>query len=112
MQRLDKKLNVVYEKRKEYEHSVTVLNEKLASYIDKKEEEDQAMFPHYFERYKTDGVEHNLYIGNSISEDRNFNPLYLNNLRLWQLQVMCEMENTYYNLKPKLPVQLMLHRLF
>ncbi|NNF19498.1 MAG: GAF domain-containing protein, partial [Flavobacteriaceae bacterium] len=63
-------------------------------------------FPHYFERYKTDGVEHNMYIGQSIAETREFEPLYLNNLRLWQLQVMCEMENAYYNLKSKLPVKL------
>ena len=35
MNRLDKDLGVVYEKRKEYENSVTLLNDKLASYIDK-----------------------------------------------------------------------------
>ncbi|MEM9142803.1 MAG: GAF domain-containing protein, partial [Bacteroidota bacterium] len=38
--------------------------------------------------------------------DRDFNPLYLNNLRLWQLQTMCEMENTHYHMKPHLPVPL------
>ncbi len=32
--------------------------------------------------------------------------LYLQNLRLWQLQVMVEMENAHYNLKPTLPVPL------
>jgi hypothetical protein len=81
-------------------------NKRLAAIIDKRQEDAQLMFPHYFERYKTDGVEHNMYIGDSISEDLPFQPLYLNNLRLWQLQVMCEMENAYYGLKPELPVKL------
>ena len=93
MNRLDKNLHVVYEKRKEYEQSVSLLNDKLAKFIDYKQEEAQAMFPHYFERYKTDGVEYNMYIGQSLTNQKSFDDIYLYNLRLWQLQIMCEMEN-------------------
>ena len=95
-----------YDHRKNYDESVTLINKKLAAVIDKKQEEAQNMYPHYFERYKTDGVEHNMYIGDSITGAREFDLLYLSNLRLWQLQVMCEMENKHYALKPKLQVQL------
>jgi GAF domain-containing protein len=95
-----------YDHRKQYDDSVMRINKKLASVIDKHQEAAQEMFPHFYERYKTDGIEHNMYIGSSIAEDRDFDPLYLKNLRLWQLQVMCEMENKYYNLKPDLDVQL------
>lgn len=91
--RLDSDLQVVYEKRKEYENSVTILNDKLSRFIDKKQEEAQAIFPHYFERYKTDGVEYNMYIGQSLVNDKTYNHVYLHNLYLWQLQLMCEMEN-------------------
>lgn len=93
LERLDSDLGVVYEKRKNYEQSVTILNERLSCFIDTKQHEAQAMFPHYFERYKTDGVEYNMYIGQSLVKDKKFNELYLYNLRLWQLQLMCEMEN-------------------
>ena len=93
MNRLDKDLNVVYERRKEYENSVTLLNDKLAKFLDNKQKQAQAMYPHYFERYKTDGVEYNMYIGQSITKAKTFDNLYLYNLRLWQLQVTCEMEN-------------------
>ena len=82
------------------------INKELAIVIDKKQEEAQLMFPHYFERYKTDGVEHNMYIGDAIAGGRKFNHLYLHNLRLWQLQVMCEMENRHYALKPELSLPL------
>src|SRR5690606_39639607 len=64
------------------------------------------MFPHYFERYKTDGVEHNMYIGASIAYRRVYNDIYLYNLRLWQLQIMWEMENEYYTLQKELPIKL------
>ena len=99
MNRLDSDLQVIYEERKKYEESVTILNEKLTNYLDKKQEDAQAMFPHYFERYKTDGVEYNMYIGKSLVNTKTYDPLYLYNLRLWQLQVMCEMENIAYKLK-------------
>ncbi len=103
---IDTNTHSYYDHRRNYDESVTKINKKLASVIDKRQEAAQDMFPHYFERYKTDGVEHNMYIGSSISNSKIFDPIYLNNLRLWQLQVMCEMENTHYNLKPELSVKL------
>lgn len=82
MNRLDKNLKVVYEQRKAYEESVTILNQELADYIDRKQADAQAMFPHYFERYKTDGVEFNMYIGQSLVNDKEFDDLYLHNLHM------------------------------
>lgn len=104
--KIDMGTDSYYDHRKNYDESVTMINKKLAKAIDKKQVEAQAMFPHYFERYKTDGVEHNLYIGESIVGDGSYDPIYFNNLRLWQLQVICEMENIHYKLKPDLPVPL------
>lgn len=101
-QYLDKDLQVIYIKRKQYENSVNILNKELADFIDSKQEEAQQMFPHYFERYKTDGVDHNMYIGQSLVKNAQYNEIYLENLRLWQLQMMCELEQVAHNLKPKL----------
>ncbi|MCK0161523.1 GAF domain-containing protein [Allomuricauda sp. F6463D] len=105
-QKIDKVTESYYDHRRNYDNSVMEANMKLAALLDKKQEEAQNMFPHYFERYKTDGVEHNIYIGSSIANGREFSELFLSNLRLWQLQTMCEMENKYYALKPYLPVKL------
>ncbi|RNC87687.1 MAG: GAF domain-containing protein [Winogradskyella sp.] len=98
----------VYHFRKKYDDTITIINREMAYLIDQKQTEAQAMYPHYFERYKTDGVEHNMYIGESITKENSFNPIYLYNLRLWQLQIMCEMENTYYQMQTesKFPVHL------
>ncbi|SEA24764.1 GAF domain-containing protein [Psychroflexus halocasei] len=106
-QLLSKDNNLIYERRKEFDQTVHESNEKLAEYIDQKQLEAQKIFPHYFERYKTDGVEHNLYIGQSISSSKKFSHVLLQNLRLWQLQVMCEMENEFYKIQDHadLPLQ-------
>ena len=102
MDRIDSKLHVVYEKRKDYEDSVTLLNDKLAKFLDQKQEEAQKMFPHYFERYKTDGVEYNMYIGNSLVKNNSFDKLFLYNLRLWQLQMMYDMENLAFKARSEM----------
>lgn len=106
MNRLDSELGVVYEQRKDYENSITLLNETIADYIDLKQEEAQKMFPHYFERYKTDGVEYNIYIGQSLVEKKKFEKLYLQNMRLWQLKLMYEVENLAFSVKKEMKYEL------
>ncbi|MFC7357423.1 GAF domain-containing protein [Jejudonia soesokkakensis] len=97
---------LVYKHRKDYDTTVMEINKRMAAIIDRKQRDAQAMYPHYYERFKTDGVEHNLYIGESITKENSFHKVYLYNLRLWQLQVMCEMENQYYKIKKSLPIPL------
>ena len=103
---IEEKGNTFYLHRKDYDNTIAKINKEMASLLDEKQVDAQAMYPHFFERFKTDGVEHNMYIGESITKEDSFNPIYLYNLRLWQLQVMCEMENTYYQMQSKFPVQL------
>lgn len=103
---LDSKIKMIYESRKNFDETLSMINKQMAAVLDQKQAEAQAFFPHYYERFKTDGVEHNLYIGASISPKQSYSPIYLNNLRLWQLQAMCEMENEYYRLRPSLPYEL------
>ncbi|AWA30293.1 GAF domain-containing protein [Flavobacterium magnum] len=100
---LDRSSDTVYAARKKYDATVSIINKKMADILDKSQVDAQRYYPHYYERFKTDGVEHNLYIGNSITNEPQFDFLYLYNLRLWQLQVMCEMENQYHLLQPSLP---------
>ncbi|NDI98398.1 GAF domain-containing protein [Flavobacterium sp. LaA7.5] len=103
---LDSKVKMVYDHRKDFDEALSIINKHLAEILDRKQAEAQKFYPHYYERFKTDGVEHNLYIGASIAPKQPYSPLYLENLRLWQIQAMCEMENEYYKLSPALPYQL------
>ena len=95
-------MKTVYEERRLYDSSVNLINQRLANFLDERQVEAQRMFPHYFERYKTDGVEHNIYIGQSITQDEKFDQVYLKNIRLWQLVTMCEMENEFKSIQREL----------
>lgn len=106
MMQIDENLHVIYDKRKKFEDSVTILNDKLSKFIDYKQIEAQEMFPHYFERYKTDGVDYNMYIGQSLVKNCTYDTVYLSNLRLWQLKMTCELENIARNLKSSIPYPL------
>ncbi|MFV8325455.1 GAF domain-containing protein [Flavobacterium sp. ZS1P14] len=103
---LDEKTGMFYQSRKKFDNAMSIVNKKLASILDKKQVEAQNIFPHYYERFKTDGVEHNLYIGASITPNKDFDSIYLHNLRLWQLQTLCEMELEHHQLKSSLPYEL------
>lgn len=105
-QKLDVKSGMFYETRKDFDDTIMSINKNLAAILDEKQLQAQEIFPHYYERFKTDGVEHNLYIGASISPDLSYNPMYMNNLRLWQLETLCEMELEHHQLKATLPYTL------
>ncbi|KQB39298.1 GAF domain-containing protein [Flavobacterium aquidurense] len=103
---LDEKTGLFYQERKKFDNAMSIINKRLATVLDKKQIEAQQIYPHYYERFKTDGVEHNLYIGASIAPTRPFDIMYLHNLRLWQLQTLCEMELEHHQLKESLPYEL------
>src|SRR5262247_1054933 len=105
-QSLDVRLGTVYHRRRLFEESVTRIAESISSYLDLEEQAAQGMFPHYFEKQKTDGVDYQIYVGASLLEDRRADPLCLKNLRLWQLMVTCGLAVRAAELRDHLPVPL------
>jgi GAF domain len=103
---LDPHLGTVYRRRRDYEASVTLINETISSYLDAEQEMAQAMFPHYFEKQRTDGIDYGIYVGASLVESGVFDELYLRNLRLWQLMVTCGIARRTHALLDRLPVPL------
>ena len=103
---VDPSLNIVYNKRKEYEESVSRLNLSMANHLEKENNALQKILPHYFEKYKTDGVEYNMYVGQSMLEQGTFTNYHLKEFRLWQLIKMCEITRLVNELGPQLPIPL------
>ena len=103
---IDPKLGILYKRRQSFEQSVTALNDAVSDYLDEEEEKAQLMYPHYFQRYKTDGVEFNIYVGSSLVQNKPFDLVFLKNLRLWQLLTMVEITRRTAALKATLPVPL------
>ena len=51
---MDPQTGMLYKHRKDYESSVTKINETLSRIIDKEQLSAQKVYPHYFERFVTD----------------------------------------------------------
>jgi hypothetical protein len=68
---IDPQVGMLYHYRKMYEQSVSKINDTLARFIDKEQMAAQKVYPHFFERFITDGLEFNIHIGQSISPRKN-----------------------------------------
>lgn len=103
---LDPAMGVVYRKRKAFEESVSLLNERLSSYLEQEQAEIQKVFPHYFEKHQTDGVDYVIYLGASMHPQGQINPFFLKNLALWQFMVTCGLAWHSEQVQPELNIPL------
>ena len=103
---LDAQKNLIYHHRQNFEESISRLNVALAQFIDHEQVSAQQVFPHYFERYVTDGIDFNIYIGQSIAPTKKFDSLYLRNMKIWQLEVLAKAAVIANEIKKKLSVPL------
>jgi len=103
---LDARLGTVYHRRRMFEESVTTIAESMSSYLEQEQQAAQGMFPHYFEKQKTDGVDYQMYVGSALAENGRVDPLCLKNLRLWQLMITCGMVARAHQLRDRLPIPL------
>jgi hypothetical protein len=103
---LDPQVGTVYRHRKNFEDSVSTFNRKISLYLEREQERAQAMFPHYFEKHQTDGMEYVIYVGSSMVQNGDFNQLYVRSLRLWQMLLACGIAWHVEQLKAVLKVPL------
>jgi hypothetical protein len=103
---LDPQRKVLYKQRRNYEESITRINDVLDRFMDNEQQAAQEIFPHYFERYVTDGIEFNIYVGQSISPYHKFNEIYVRNLKLWQLTLLAKGARITHALEKRLSLPL------
>ena len=87
---LDQDSGMIYHHRRQFEESIAKINEEVSRFIDREQVSVQQIFPHYFERYVTDGVEFNIYIGQALAPRKKFDELYLRNMKMWQLTTLAK----------------------
>jgi hypothetical protein len=103
---LDPQRNIIYHHRKDYEETITRINDALDRFIDGEQAAAQQVFPHYFERYITDGIEFNIYLGQSLAPSHTFNEIYVKNLKLWQITMLAKAARLTRELEKTLPLPL------
>ena len=93
---------LVFENRRQLESSLQLINTSVAGYIENAQKALKSAYPFYFEKFRTDGIEYDMYIGQSMAPEKPFDPLYLKNLRLWQLTSMAEITRLTNKLLPEM----------
>ncbi|NIJ53142.1 GAF domain-containing protein [Dyadobacter arcticus] len=108
-ERIDRYFQVVDEhtgaanaNRKALETSMQKINGAVNLYLDLFRKEIQQSYPTYFEKFRTDGIEYDIYIGQSIEPEKKFSELYLKNIRLWQLTSMAAIARITHSLVPQM----------
>ncbi|HSN60585.1 MAG TPA: GAF domain-containing protein, partial [Ferruginibacter sp.] len=100
---IDEKTGDAFKFRRCLEISMTKVISTVNTYFDQLKEDIQKAYPFYFEKFRTDGVEYDIYIGQSISPDIPYSDIYLKNLRLLQLKSMAAIAKYTDALLPHLP---------
>jgi len=94
---------VAFAHRRQLEESMQMVNTAVNNYLDLMKDELQQSYPCYFERFRTDGVEYDIYIGQSIAPEKPFDILYLRNMRLWQISSMAAIAKITHEMMPTMP---------
>jgi len=96
----------LFENRNLYENSMQTLNRSINAMLDEFNVEIQSTFPCYFEKFRTDGVEFDIYLGQSIAPDRVMSADLLQVFRFKHLAAVANIARAAYNLMPSLPIPL------
>jgi hypothetical protein len=102
LQAMDEQDGEGYRNRRAFEASMQVINRSIGQYLDMMNEELQKGYPCYFEKFRTDGVEFDIYIGQSIAVDTPFDERYLERARIWQLRAMAAVHRLTRALLPQM----------
>jgi len=94
---------IAFENRRTLETSMQFINTAVSEYLEDAQQTLQASYPCYFAKFRTDGVEYDIYIGQDIAPDVPFDLLYLKNIRLWQLTAMVEVARLTNSLVSQMP---------
>jgi hypothetical protein len=92
--------------RQALETAMQMINNAVTEYFESQQDTLQQPYPCYFEKFRTDGIEYDIYIGQSIAPDKPFNQFHLKNLRLWQLSSMAAIAKLTHALLPEMPTPL------
>ena len=100
---INPEVGVAYENRRTLETSMQFINTSVSDYLEDAQQTLQQTYPCYFAKFRTDGVEYDIYIGQDIAPDVPFDLLYLKNIRLWQLTAMVEVARLTNGLVSQMP---------
>ena len=92
--------------RNEFETSLRQTNQMISKELDHFNSFIQGNYPSYFQKFRTDGIEYDIYIGESITPQHPFSYEFINVFRRQQIISMARIALKAYHLKNTLPLAL------
>ncbi len=89
-----------------FERSLQKVNQTVQNEMNLFNAQVQAIFPSYFETFRTDGIEYDLYVGQSISPRHHFKTSLLSQIRKEQIINIARIGQQTYKLKKTLSIPL------
>jgi hypothetical protein len=96
----------VYVHRRAYEDSMQTINRRINMMLDEFNSSLQQIYPCYFEKFRTDGVEFDIYLGQSIAPEVPMPPNMIQTIRFLHLQKVAEIARATHAIVPQLAVPL------
>jgi hypothetical protein len=94
----------LFENSARYERSLQRINLEVTTHLENFNAEVQDIYPCYFEKFRTDGVEYDLYMGQSIAPEIPIPAGFLHTLRYKQLELMAAIVKATASLQNELEV--------
>jgi len=93
---------IVYANRTQYEKSMQTVNGKINSMLNDFNDSLQTIYPCYFEKFRTDGVEFDIYLGQSMAPEKPMAPNLVQTFRLLHLEAIANIAVATHALIPEL----------
>ncbi|MDO5614937.1 MAG: GAF domain-containing protein [Cruoricaptor ignavus] len=101
--KLNTKNNLLTTEQDKLDLTIDTLNTALSVELQMAEQKAQEIFPNYFAYLKSDGIEYNLLVGESIAPKQGFSSELLPKFKLWQLETIFGAMDLFNKIKPTLP---------
>ncbi len=106
LQAIDEKTGITWLNRRNLEASLQLINTSVGESLNQFNRHLQESFPCYFDKFRTDGIEYDVYAGSSIAPGKTLTREILKDMRKKQLSVMALIARQAKELLPRLSMPL------
>lgn len=99
-------LTIVHEAEDQYEKSISSINKVLKDILESQEQKLKNNVPVYFDKFRTDGWEYSIYVGQELSPNFVYSSKIIDRIKQWEFETIFNMGFATKGIKQSLPLQL------
>jgi hypothetical protein len=99
-QAIEETNGVVFQRRRQLEDAMQLINREIGKHLELFKDELYKYYPVYFDKFRTDGIDYDIYAGQSLAPKVAFTKQHLSQIRYSQVQSMAEITRVTASLLP------------